>query len=48
MMKANPPRIFKEVVIDCPRPRKPEDQRLLDLEKKLIQEFFSVLEGTGS
>jgi NitT/TauT family transport system ATP-binding protein len=48
MMRANPARIFEEVIIDCPRPRKPEDPRLLDLEKKLIQQFFSVLEGAGS
>jgi len=44
MMKINPARIFKEVVVDMPRPRKPEDSRLLDLEKTLVQEFFSVLE----
>ncbi|HEY7663236.1 MAG TPA: ABC transporter ATP-binding protein [Xanthobacteraceae bacterium] len=47
MMKTNPARIFKEVAIDLPRPRKPEDPRLLDLERDLVQEFFSVLEGTG-
>jgi NitT/TauT family transport system ATP-binding protein len=47
MMKTNPARIFKEVAIDLPRPRKPEDPALLDLEKNLVQEFFGALEGTG-
>jgi len=46
MMKINPARIFREVAIDCPRPRKPEDPGLLDLEKDLVREFFGVLEGT--
>jgi energy-coupling factor transporter ATP-binding protein EcfA2 len=32
MMKSNPARIFKEVVIDFPRPRKPEDPRLPGIE----------------
>jgi NitT/TauT family transport system ATP-binding protein len=45
MMKINPARIFKEVAVDFPRPRRPEDAGLLDLEKSLVQEFFSVLEG---
>ena len=47
MMKTNPARIFKEVAVDFARPRKPEDPALLDLEKILVQEFFSVLEGNG-
>jgi NitT/TauT family transport system ATP-binding protein len=47
MMKTNPARIFKKVAVDFSRPRKPEDPGLLDLEKNLVQEFFSVLEGTG-
>jgi NitT/TauT family transport system ATP-binding protein len=47
MMKTNPARIFKEVAVDFSRPRKPEDPGLLDMEKNLVQEFFSVLEGTG-
>ena len=47
MMKTNPARIFKEVAVDFSRPRQPEDPGLLDLEKNLVQEFFSVLEGTG-
>jgi NitT/TauT family transport system ATP-binding protein len=47
MMKTNPARIFKEVSVDFSRPRKPEDPGLLDLEKNLVQEFFSVLEGRG-
>jgi NitT/TauT family transport system ATP-binding protein len=45
MMKTKPARIFKEVPIDIARPRQPEDGRILDLEKTLIREFFSVLEG---
>lgn len=44
MMSTKPARIFKHVHIDLPRPRKPEDPRLFDLEKDLVQEFFSVLE----
>src|SRR5262249_61122368 len=47
MMKTNPARIFKEVAVDVARPRRPEEPGLLDLEKNLVQEFFSVLEGTG-
>ncbi|MGE0626232.1 MAG: ABC transporter ATP-binding protein [Hyphomicrobiaceae bacterium] len=45
MMNTRPARIFKEVAIDLPRPRKPEDAKILDLEKKLVRDFFSVLEG---
>ena len=45
MMETRPARIFKEVAIDLPRPRKPEDSALLDLEKDLVREFFSVLEA---
>jgi NitT/TauT family transport system ATP-binding protein len=47
MMKINPARIFRNVVVDVPRPREPEDERLLDLEKTLLREFFSVLERAG-
>lgn len=46
MMKTNPARIFREVAIDFPRPRMPEDTALLELEKNLVRDFFSVLEGT--
>jgi NitT/TauT family transport system ATP-binding protein len=45
MMRTRPARIFKEVPIDIARPRQPEDGRILDLEKTLVREFFSVLEG---
>jgi len=45
MMTIKPARIFKEVAVDFPRPRKPEDSAILDLEKGLVREFFSVLEG---
>jgi NitT/TauT family transport system ATP-binding protein len=45
MMKTKPARIFKEVPVDFPRPRKPEDSAILDLEKVLVREFFSVLEA---
>ena len=45
MMKTRPARIFKEVPVDIARPRQPEDGRILDLEKTLVREFFSVLEG---
>jgi NitT/TauT family transport system ATP-binding protein len=44
MMSTKPARIFKHVHIDIARPRKPEDPRLFDLEKDLVQEFFAVLE----
>ena len=30
---------------DVPRPRKPEDSAILDLEKTLVREFFSVVEA---
>jgi NitT/TauT family transport system ATP-binding protein len=45
MMSTKPARIFKEVPIDFPRPRKPEDSAILDLEKVLVREFFSVVEA---
>jgi ABC-type nitrate/sulfonate/bicarbonate transport system ATPase subunit len=45
MMNTKPARIFKEVAVDVPRPRKPEDSVILDLEKSLVREFFGVLEG---
>jgi len=44
MMKTNPARIFKEVPVNFPRPRKPEDPMLFNLEKSLVREFFSVLD----
>jgi NitT/TauT family transport system ATP-binding protein len=45
MMSTRPARIFKEVPVDFPRPRKPEDSKILDLEKALVREFFSVVEA---
>jgi NitT/TauT family transport system ATP-binding protein len=45
MMSTKPARIFKEVPVDFPRPRKPEDSKILDLEKNLVREFFSVVEA---
>jgi ABC-type nitrate/sulfonate/bicarbonate transport system ATPase subunit len=45
MMTTKPARIFKEVPIDIPRPRKPEDSAIFDLEKTLVREFFSVVEA---
>jgi NitT/TauT family transport system ATP-binding protein len=45
MMSTKPARIFKEVPVDLPRPRKPEDSMILDLEKTLVREFFSVVEA---
>jgi NitT/TauT family transport system ATP-binding protein len=47
MMSTKPARIFKRVVVDVPRPRKPEDSAILDLEKTLVRDFFSVVEGNG-
>jgi NitT/TauT family transport system ATP-binding protein len=45
MMSTKPARIFKRVSIDIPRPRKPEDATILDLEKTLVRDFFSVVEA---
>jgi ABC-type nitrate/sulfonate/bicarbonate transport system ATPase subunit len=45
MMSTKPARIFKRVAIDIPRPRQPEDSAIVDLEKALVREFFSVVEG---
>jgi NitT/TauT family transport system ATP-binding protein len=45
MMSLKPARIFKQVRVDLPRPRQPEDPHLFDLEKDLVKEFFAVLEG---
>jgi NitT/TauT family transport system ATP-binding protein len=45
MMSAKPARIFKEISVDVPRPRKPEDPVIFDLEKELVREFFSVLDA---
>jgi NitT/TauT family transport system ATP-binding protein len=45
MMDTKPARIFKEVPVNIARPRKPEDSMILDLEKDLVREFFSVLEA---
>ena len=47
MMNTKPARIFNEVSVDISRPRKPEDSKILDLEKRLVREFFSVLEAKG-
>jgi hypothetical protein len=33
------------VAVDFPRPRRPEDAAIVDLEKTLVREFFSVLEA---
>jgi NitT/TauT family transport system ATP-binding protein len=45
MMSTKPARIFKRVAIDLPRPRKPEDSTILDREKALVRDFFSVVEA---
>jgi ABC-type nitrate/sulfonate/bicarbonate transport system ATPase subunit len=45
MMSTKPARIFRKVNIDLPRPRKPEDSRVFDLEKELVRDFFSVVEA---
>ncbi len=45
MMSTKPARIFKAISVDVPRPRKPEDPVIFDLEKELVKEFFSVLEA---
>ncbi len=45
MMTTKPARIFKEISVDVPRPRKPEDPVIFDLEKELVKEFFSVLDA---
>ncbi|MGH6673962.1 MAG: ABC transporter ATP-binding protein [Xanthobacteraceae bacterium] len=45
MMSTKPARIFKRVTIDIPRPRKPEDSTIIDLEKMLVRDFFSVVEA---
>jgi NitT/TauT family transport system ATP-binding protein len=47
MMSTKPARIFKRVTIDLPRPRKPDNAELFDLEKNLVREFFSVVEANG-
>ena len=47
MMTTKPARIFKRVTIDLPRPRKPDNAELFDLEKNLVREFFSVVEASG-
>jgi NitT/TauT family transport system ATP-binding protein len=45
MMSTRPARIFKQVPVEFPRPRRPEDTGILDLEKVLVREFFSVVEA---
>jgi NitT/TauT family transport system ATP-binding protein len=45
MMSTRPARIFKEVPVEFSRPRKPEDAKIIDLEKVLVREFFSVVEA---
>ena len=47
MMSTKPARIFRKVEIDLPRPRKPENSRVFDLEKELVRDFFSVVEARG-
>ncbi len=47
MMSTKPARIFKHVAIDIPRPRKPEDSAIIDLEKTLVREFFQRRGGEG-
>jgi NitT/TauT family transport system ATP-binding protein len=47
MMSTRPARIFREVTVDIARPREPEDAKIVGLEKTLLREFFSVLEGTS-
>ena len=44
MMSTKPARIFRETMVDVPRPRKPEDPVIFDMEKELVREFFSVLD----
>nr|NIO09942.1 ABC transporter ATP-binding protein [Deltaproteobacteria bacterium] len=44
MMTTRPARIFKHVHVDIPRPRKPEDPRIFELEEELVREFFAVVE----
>ena len=45
MMSTKPARIFKQIDVEVPRPRKPEDPKIFDLEKELVREFFSVLDA---
>jgi NitT/TauT family transport system ATP-binding protein len=45
MMSTKPARIFKRVTVDVPRPRKPEDSTIIDIEKTLVRDFFSVVEA---
>ena len=45
MMSTKPAKIFKEISVDVPRPRQPEDPIIFDLEKELVREFFSVLDA---
>ncbi|MBD21930.1 MAG: ABC transporter ATP-binding protein [Rhodospirillaceae bacterium] len=45
MMSTKPARIFKQINVEVPRPRKPEDPKIFDLEKELVREFFSVLDA---
>ena len=47
MMSTKPARIFKRVPVELPRPRKPEDPQIFDLQKDLVTEFFSVVEAQG-
>ena len=47
MMTTKPARIFKHVPVEIPRPRRPEDSAVFDLEKVLVREFFSVVEAKG-
>ena len=47
MMNTKPAKIFKQISIDVPRPRKPEDPIIFDIEKNLVREFFSELDKEG-
>jgi NitT/TauT family transport system ATP-binding protein len=44
MLTTRPARIFKHAHVDIPRPRKPEDPRIFELEEELVREFFAVVE----
>lgn len=45
MMSTKPAQIFRTIDVDVPRPRKPEDPQIFDLEKELVREFFAALES---
>jgi len=47
MMSMKPARIFREIPIDLPRPRQPEDPVIFDIQKDLVKDFFSVVEAVA-